>query len=94
MRSAHSKIATECSTDDSRTSAVVVNDKESVPPPTSLSNFEMIRSENVFANVNSDPASGFRFVENGGQLADKSRPLKFTDAVRIHESLNAHNVSS
>lgn len=94
MRSAHSKITTQCSTNSSRTSAVATIDKESISSPAALSDFEMIRSESVFSNVNSDPASGFRFVENGGQLIDKSRPLKFTDAVRIHESLSAHNVNS
>uniref|UniRef100_A0A0R3RJ34 Palmitoyltransferase n=1 Tax=Elaeophora elaphi TaxID=1147741 RepID=A0A0R3RJ34_9BILA len=93
MRSAHSKITMQCSTDNSGTSPVPINDKESVPSPSGLNDFEMIRSESVFANVNSDPACGFRFVENGGQLVDKSKPLKFTDAVRIHESLSAHNVN-
>lgn len=93
MRSAHSKITTQCSTNDNITSPVSLNDKELVPPA-ALSDFEMIRSKNVFANVDADPACGFRFVENGGQVVDKSRPLKFTDAVRIHESLSAHNVNS
>ncbi|CAG9534691.1 unnamed protein product [Cercopithifilaria johnstoni] len=94
MRSAHSMITTQCSKDDSKTSPVAINEKESVLLQAAPSDFEVIRSESVFANVNSDPACGFRFVENGGQLADNSRPLKFTDAVRIHESLNAHNVNS
>ncbi|VBB30118.1 unnamed protein product [Acanthocheilonema viteae] len=94
MRSAHSKIIMQSSANDSRTSPVAINDNESVPSPSTLSNFEMIRSESVLANINTDPACGFRFVENGGQLVDKSRPLKFTDAVRIHESLSAHNVNS
>ncbi|MCP9258570.1 Palmitoyltransferase [Dirofilaria immitis] len=94
MRTAHSKITTQCNANDSRTSPVASNDKESVPSSVVLSDFESARSEAVFATVNSDPTSGFRFVENGGQLVDKSRPLKFTDAVRIHESLSAHNVNS
>ncbi|EFO27619.2 hypothetical protein LOAG_00870 [Loa loa] len=94
MRSAHNKITMQCSTSDSRMSPVTINDKESVSSPAASSDFGMIRSESIFANVNSDPASGFRFVENGGQLIDKSRPLKFTDAVRIHESLSTHNVNS
>uniref|UniRef100_A0A1I8E9Y4 Palmitoyltransferase n=1 Tax=Wuchereria bancrofti TaxID=6293 RepID=A0A1I8E9Y4_WUCBA len=91
MRSAHSKITTQCSTSDTKVTPVTTNDKKSVTSPVTLSDFEIIRSESVFANVNSDPAIGFRFVENGGQLIDNSRPLKFTDAVRIHESLSAHN---
>ncbi|KAK6101147.1 DHHC palmitoyltransferase family protein [Brugia pahangi] len=94
MRSAHSRIAIQCSTSDTKMTAVTTNDKKSVTSPATLSDFEIIRSESVFANVNSDPATGFRFVENGGQLIDNSRPLKFTDAVRIHESLSAHNVNS
>ncbi|VIO90962.1 Zinc finger DHHC domain containing protein 5, putative [Brugia malayi] len=94
MRSAHNRIAIQCSTNDTKMTAVTTNDKKSVTSPATLSDFEIIRSESVFANVNSDPATGFRFVENGGQLIDNSRPLKFTDAVRIHESLSAHNVNS
>lgn len=56
-------------------------------------NVELVRSKSAFAAANADPSSGFRFMENGGRPFDKSKPLKFTEAVRIHESLSAHNVS-
>lgn len=87
MRSAHTKRG-QCSMNGSTISTL--NEKESLPP---TNEFEMVRSESAFAGVNSDPAGGFRFVENGGRPIDKSKPLKFTDAVRLHESLSAHNVS-
>ncbi|VDN50012.1 unnamed protein product [Gongylonema pulchrum] len=59
----------------------------------------MVRSESAFAAVSSDPVAvtatgGFRFVENGGRPIDRSRPLRFPDAVRLHDSLSAHNVRS
>lgn len=93
MRSAHSKIA-QYTSSDSKTSQATTDDRESVSLLGVPSDFEMIHSNSMYASVNSDPDSGFQFINNGGQLVDNSKPLKFTDAVRIHESLSAHNVDS
>lgn len=55
----------------------------------------MIRSESAFVE---GPSLQWKkeniSVENGGQLPiDRLKPLKFTEAVRLHETLSAHNIS-
>lgn len=80
MRLAHAKQCAECNMNGTATE-------------TGSKDYEIVRSESAFASVNTDPSDGFKFMENGRRAVDRSKPLKFTDAVRIHESLSAHNVS-
>ncbi|VDM97911.1 unnamed protein product [Thelazia callipaeda] len=94
MRSAHTQVVPQYSVNENNPSPLAGNDKRQTSSSVVANDFEIIRSRSLFANVNSDSTGGFRFVENGGQVIDRSKPLKFTDAVRIHESLSAHNVNS
>lgn len=88
MRSAHSRLG-QGSMNGSMAGATI--DGSSLSSPSA--NFEMVRSESAFAGTHGNATARSPLIENGGRAFDPSKPLKFTDAVRIHETLSAHNVS-
>ncbi|VDM39085.1 unnamed protein product [Toxocara canis] len=91
MRSAHSHLV-QSSMNGSTTMGTADDSSFSSP---STTNFDLVRSESAFVGSHSTANSGaaLPLIENGRRAFDRSKPLKFTDAVRIHESLSAHNVS-
>lgn len=54
---------------------------------------EAVELSHSESNANVIKTSQPSFEETKKQIFDSNRPLKFTDAVRLHESLSAHNVT-
>ena len=54
---------------------------------------ENVEVNQVELNANAVKATQPTFEETKKRIFDTSKPLKFTDAVRLHESLSAHNVT-
>uniref|UniRef100_F1L5Q7 Palmitoyltransferase n=2 Tax=Ascaris TaxID=6251 RepID=F1L5Q7_ASCSU len=92
MRCAHSRLVQ--TTMNGAATVDTVGDSP-LSSPSVANNFDLVRSESAFAGSlgSTNAVAALPLIENGGRAFDRSKPLKFTDAVRIHESLSAHNVS-
>lgn len=93
MRSAHSHLVQTSM--NGATTVDTVGDSP-LSSPSMANNFDLVRSESAFAGSlgsTNVAVAALPLIENGGRAFDRTKPLKFTDAVRIHESLSAHNVS-